>query len=106
MRVFAQRVGATRCIHGDVGGPAGGDDARLLEAIATPSEHRLHLVEAALRGGSSVEEVALASGIDAWFVANESGPIRSFYESLADGSAPEWRLVLVGRGEPASDEEY
>ena len=53
----------------DLGGPAAGDDGgRLLEALAIPSEHRLHLVEAALREGSSVEEVALASGIDRWFV--------------------------------------
>jgi carbamoyl-phosphate synthase large subunit len=52
----------------DLGGPAAGEDGRLLEALATPSEHRLHLVEAALRGGSSVEEVAIASGIDRWFV--------------------------------------
>jgi carbamoyl-phosphate synthase large subunit len=51
----------------DLGGPAV-DGGRLLEALAPPSEHRLHLVEAALRGGSSVEEVALASGIDRWFV--------------------------------------
>ncbi len=39
-----------------------------LEAIALPSEHRLHLVEASLRAGRSVEEVAEASGIDPWFV--------------------------------------
>ncbi len=52
----------------DLGGPAPGADGRLLEAIATPTEHRLHLIEAALRRGSSAEEVALASGIDRWFV--------------------------------------
>ncbi|HEY8116858.1 MAG TPA: carbamoyl-phosphate synthase large subunit, partial [Actinomycetota bacterium] len=52
----------------DLGGPGAGDGGRPLDALATPSEHRLHLVEAALRGGSSVEEVALASGIDPWFV--------------------------------------
>jgi carbamoyl-phosphate synthase large subunit len=52
----------------DLGGPRAGDGPRLLRALAVPSEHRLHLVEAALRGGCSVEEVALASGIDRWFV--------------------------------------
>jgi carbamoyl-phosphate synthase large subunit len=52
----------------DLGGPGAGDRGRPLEALATPSEDRLQLVEAALRGGSSVEEVALASGIDPWFV--------------------------------------
>jgi carbamoyl-phosphate synthase large subunit len=52
----------------DLGGPDAGVGDRLLRALAVPSEHRLHLVEAALRRGSSVDEVALASGIDRWFV--------------------------------------
>ncbi|HKX34454.1 MAG TPA: carbamoyl-phosphate synthase large subunit [Actinomycetota bacterium] len=52
----------------DLGGPGAGYGDRLLRTLAVPSEHRLHLVEAALRGGSTVEEVALASGIDRWFV--------------------------------------
>ncbi|HET7928361.1 MAG TPA: carbamoyl-phosphate synthase large subunit [Actinomycetota bacterium] len=71
-RTFKEALGkAWRSLerpHVDLGGPAAEDEGRLLQAIATPSEHRLHLVEAALRGGSSVEEVALASGIDPWFV--------------------------------------
>jgi carbamoyl-phosphate synthase large subunit len=52
----------------DLGGPGAGVGRGRLRALAVPSEHRLHLVEAALRGGSSVEEVAVASGIDRWFV--------------------------------------
>ena len=40
----------------------------LLERLAVPTEHRLHLVEAALLAGHSVDEVAAASRIDAWFV--------------------------------------
>jgi carbamoyl-phosphate synthase large subunit len=52
----------------DLGGQGAGYGDRLLRTLAVPSEHRLHLVEAALRGGSTVEEVALASGIDRWFV--------------------------------------
>ncbi|HET8525982.1 MAG TPA: carbamoyl-phosphate synthase large subunit [Actinomycetota bacterium] len=39
-----------------------------LDNLATPTERRLHLVEAALRAGRSVEEVAAASSIDPWFV--------------------------------------
>jgi carbamoyl-phosphate synthase large subunit len=70
-RTFKEALGkAWRSLEradADLGGPGAGDGGRL-EAIAAPSEHRLHLVEAALRGGSSVEEVALASGIDPWFV--------------------------------------
>jgi carbamoyl-phosphate synthase large subunit len=71
-RTFKEALGkAWRSLEradADLGGPGAGDRGRLLEAIAAPSEHRLHLVEAALWGGSSVEEVALASGIDPWFV--------------------------------------
>src|SRR5262245_52747509 len=36
--------------------------------LDTPTEDRLHRVEAALRAGGSVEEVAEASSIDPWFV--------------------------------------
>jgi carbamoyl-phosphate synthase large subunit len=71
-RTFKEALGkAWRSLEradADLGGPGADDRGRLLEAIAAPSEHRLHLVEAALRAGSSVEEVALASGIDPWFV--------------------------------------
>ncbi len=71
-RTFKEALGkAWRSLEradADLGGPGAGDRGRLLKAIAAPSEHRLHLVEAALRAGSSVEEVALASGIDPWFV--------------------------------------
>jgi carbamoyl-phosphate synthase large subunit len=71
-RTFKEALGkAWRSLEradADLGGPGAADCGRLLEAIAAPSEHRLHFVEAALRGGSSVEEVALASGIDPWFV--------------------------------------
>ena len=55
-------------LHGPTPGRLAGAADGLLEAIASPSEDRLHLVEAALRTGSSVDEVALASGIDPWFV--------------------------------------
>ena len=71
-RTFKEALGkAWRSLErpdADLGGPGAGDGGQLLEALAAPSEHRLHLVEAALRGGGSVEEVALASGIDPWFV--------------------------------------
>ncbi len=46
-------------------GPAGED---ALERLRRGTEDRLHLVEAALRGGRTVEEIAEASGIDPWFV--------------------------------------
>ncbi len=46
-------------------GPAGED---ALERLRRGTEDRLHLVEAALRAGRRVEEIAEASGIDPWFV--------------------------------------
>ncbi len=45
---------------------AGGGD--VLNALGEATERRLHLVEAALLAGHSVDEVARASGIDPWFV--------------------------------------
>jgi carbamoyl-phosphate synthase large subunit len=44
------------------------DTGTILDRLAVPTEHRLHLVEAALLAGHSVDEVAAASRIDAWFV--------------------------------------
>jgi carbamoyl-phosphate synthase large subunit len=48
--------------------PPGHPRPPLLEAIALPTAGRLRLVEAALIGGHSVDDVAGASGIDPWFV--------------------------------------
>jgi carbamoyl-phosphate synthase large subunit len=68
-RTFKEALGkAWRSLErpeADLGGVAG---AGSLEALAVPSEHRLHLVESALRAGRSVDEVAAAGAIDPWFV--------------------------------------
>jgi carbamoyl-phosphate synthase large subunit len=40
----------------------------LLDEVAVPTDRRLHLVEAALAAGHSVDAIADASGIDPWFV--------------------------------------
>jgi carbamoyl-phosphate synthase large subunit len=58
---------------GDVGAVAAGKEPGvagpdLLAALARPTEHRLLLVDAALRARFSVDDVAAASGIDPWFV--------------------------------------
>jgi carbamoyl-phosphate synthase large subunit len=50
----------------DLAPPAGGDGD--LGALVVPTDGRLRLVEGALQGGASVEEVAAATGIDPWFV--------------------------------------
>ncbi len=39
-----------------------------LSAIRDGTEHRFHLVEAALEAGATVEAISAASGIDPWFV--------------------------------------
>ena len=68
-RTFKEALGkAWRSLErpdADLGGVPG---AGSLEALAVPSEHRLHLVESALRAGWSVDEVAAASAVDPWFV--------------------------------------
>ncbi|HZN42485.1 MAG TPA: carbamoyl-phosphate synthase large subunit [Actinomycetota bacterium] len=68
-RTFKEALGkAWRSLErpdADLGGVAG---AGSLEGLVVPSEHRLHLVESALRAGWSVDEVAAASAIDPWFI--------------------------------------
>ncbi len=48
--------------------PGDADPAALLERLADGAEGRLFLVEAALRAGFTVDQVANASKIDLWFV--------------------------------------
>ncbi|MGH2590642.1 MAG: carbamoyl-phosphate synthase large subunit, partial [Actinomycetota bacterium] len=77
-RTFKEALGkAWRSLErsgANVGGPvprptAFRDDAEpSLADLSVPTEGRLHLVEAALAAGHSVDEVAAASGIDPWFV--------------------------------------
>jgi carbamoyl-phosphate synthase large subunit len=66
-RTFREALGkAWRSLErpeADLGGAPGP-----LEALATPTEGRLHLVEGALLAGHTVDEVAQASSIDPWFV--------------------------------------
>ncbi|MGH2671498.1 MAG: carbamoyl-phosphate synthase large subunit, partial [Actinomycetota bacterium] len=70
-RTFKEALGkAWRSVEqagADVGG-AGAGAGSFLERLGAPTEGRLHLVEAALQAGHSIDEVADASGIDAWFV--------------------------------------
>src|ERR671918_1228683 len=53
--------------------PSSGADLAVREPISlvhlgVPGERRLHLVEAALSAGHSVDDIAVATGIDPWFV--------------------------------------
>lgn len=47
--------------------------AEILADLRTPTEGRIYQVERALRLGASIEDVAAASGIDPWFVAEIAG---------------------------------
>ncbi|WP_328397062.1 carbamoyl-phosphate synthase large subunit [Nocardia sp. NBC_00416] len=47
--------------------------AEILADLRVPTEGRIYQVERALRFGASIEDVAAASGIDPWFVAEIAG---------------------------------
>ncbi|MEU0500812.1 carbamoyl-phosphate synthase large subunit [Nocardia sp. NPDC005998] len=49
------------------------DIEAVLEDLRTPTEGRIYQVERALRLGASIADVAKASGIDPWFVAEVAG---------------------------------
>jgi carbamoyl-phosphate synthase large subunit len=53
-----------------------------LEDLRVAAEHRLRLIEAALRSGHGVEAVATASGIDPWFV-DQIAQVADLAESVA-----------------------
>ncbi|OBH60127.1 carbamoyl-phosphate synthase large subunit [Mycobacterium sp. E2479] len=69
--------------------------AEVLTRLRTPTEGRLYDIELALRLGASVEQVAEASGVDPWFVAqiNELTELRA--ELIA---APVLDADLLRRG--------
>ncbi|WP_067814081.1 carbamoyl-phosphate synthase large subunit [Nocardia inohanensis] len=49
------------------------DVQAVLDDLKVPTEGRIYQVERALRLGASIEDVAAASGIDPWFVAEVAG---------------------------------
>ncbi|HEX2031112.1 MAG TPA: carbamoyl-phosphate synthase large subunit [Actinomycetota bacterium] len=70
-RTFREALGkALRSLERDADLGADGAEAPedILAELGRPAEGRLALVEAALRRGHGVDEVATASGIDPWFV--------------------------------------
>ncbi|MBF6335582.1 carbamoyl-phosphate synthase large subunit [Nocardia abscessus] len=58
------------------------DVEAILEDLRTPTEGRIYQVERALRLGASIEDVAAASGIDPWFVAEVAGLVELRQEIL------------------------
>jgi carbamoyl-phosphate synthase large subunit len=101
-RTFKEALGkAMRSLERD-GADLGADDPALggaapstLERVAVATEHRLQLVELALRQGHTVDQVAHASGIDPWFV-DQISQVAELTERLAGrrlgrASGPELR---------------
>ncbi|UGT66611.1 carbamoyl-phosphate synthase large subunit [Nocardia gipuzkoensis] len=58
------------------------DADAILDDLRTPTEGRIYQVERALRLGASIEDVAAASGIDPWFVAEVAGLVELRREIL------------------------
>ncbi|MGQ4598638.1 carbamoyl-phosphate synthase large subunit [Nocardia sp. R6R-6] len=58
------------------------DVEAILADLRTPTEGRIYQVERALRLGASIEDVAAASGIDPWFVAEVAGLVELRQEVL------------------------
>ncbi|MBF6226659.1 carbamoyl-phosphate synthase large subunit [Nocardia abscessus] len=58
------------------------DAEAILEDLRTPTEGRIYQVERALRLGASIEDVAAASGVDPWFVAEVAGLVELRQEIL------------------------
>ncbi|WP_194835673.1 carbamoyl-phosphate synthase large subunit [Nocardia sp. XZ_19_369] len=90
------------------------DVEAILEDLRTPIEGRIYQVERALRLGASIEDVAAASGVDPWFVAEVAGLVelrqeimdapvldetllrRSKHYGLSDGQIAALRPELAG----------
>ncbi|MEV6559150.1 carbamoyl-phosphate synthase large subunit [Nocardia sp. NPDC051756] len=90
------------------------DVEAILQDLRTPIEGRIYQVERALRLGASIEDVAAASGIDPWFVAEVAGLVelrqeimdapvldetllrRSKHYGLSDGQIAALRPELAG----------
>ncbi|GAB0107339.1 carbamoyl-phosphate synthase large subunit [Nocardia sp. JMUB6875] len=58
------------------------DVQAILDDLKVPTEGRIYQVERALRLGASIEDVAAASGIDPWFVAEVAGLVELRQEIL------------------------
>jgi len=71
----------------------------VLDELGVATEHRFHLVEAALGAGHSVDDVAEASGIDPWFVDQISQVVEESFalQGLPIGSVSGEQLLQAKR---------
>ena len=79
-----------------------GDAAELVRRCASPHDGRLTTVHRAIRAGASVAELAVATGIDPWFV-DQIQAVEELAERLADGWPPgrAGRSPAAGNATPA-----
>src|ERR1700712_3314505 len=86
----------------------GGEDVssaeELLEALRTPVDGRLYLAERALAAGATVEQVAAASGYDAWFV-DQIALVREVGEQGRDAPALTAQLLQRAKRHGLSDRQ-
>ncbi|WP_204079642.1 carbamoyl-phosphate synthase large subunit [Mycobacterium riyadhense] len=80
------------------------DVAAILARLQTPTEGRMYEIELALRLGASIDEVAQASGVDPWFVAqiNELVTLRT---ELVDASVLDADLLRHAKHSGLSDRQ-
>jgi carbamoyl-phosphate synthase large subunit len=76
----------------------------VLTRLQTPTEGRLYDLELALRLGASVEEVAKASGVDPWFVA-QIGELVALRTELAAAPVLDADLLRRGKHNGLSDRQ-
>ena len=78
--------------------------AEVLKGLQTPTEGRLYDIELALRLGASVEDVARASGVDPWFVA-QIGELVTLRAELAAAPVLDAELLRRGKHNGLSDRQ-
>jgi carbamoyl-phosphate synthase large subunit len=76
----------------------------LLDRLKTPTDGRLYDIEHALRLGASVHEVAAASGVDPWFVAQINGLV-ALRTELLDAPVLDEELLRRGKHSGLSDRQ-
>src|SRR3984957_13610591 len=83
---------------------AEGDVQEVLTRLQTPTEGRLYDIELALRLGASIEQVAQASGVDPWFVA-QIGELGKLRAELVDAPVLDGDLLRRGKHSGLSDRQ-
>ncbi|OBH09287.1 carbamoyl-phosphate synthase large subunit [Mycobacterium sp. E3247] len=76
----------------------------VLDRLRTPTEGRLYDIELALRLGASIEQVAEASGVDPWFVA-QIGELGTLRAELVDAPVLDTDLLRRAKHSGLSDRQ-